>query len=180
MKLTKLEEKPFLGSEDIGFTIGPRLNAAGRLADMSLGIRCLVTDDTAEAERCAQELDRLNRERRTIESGMTDEAVVLMDETPPADARTVTLFKADWHPGIVGILASRVKDRWHRPAIAFARSTEAGRVAESLCDLDEAVQRAPNLPDLYENRAVALASLQRHEEAQRDRDYALRLQAAAA
>jgi len=110
--------------------LGPRLNAAGRLADMSLGIRCLVTDDAAEAERCAQELDRLNRERRTIESGMTDEAAVLLDETPPADAHTLTLFKPDWHPGIVGIVASRLKDRWHRPAIAFARSSEVGRIAE--------------------------------------------------
>jgi single-stranded-DNA-specific exonuclease len=115
---------------DLGFLIGPRLNAAGRLADMALGIRCLITDDPAEAQRCAVELDRLNRERREIESGMTGEAQALLDQAPPADAHTITVFQPDWHPGIVGILASRLKDRWHRPSIAFARSTELGRTGE--------------------------------------------------
>ncbi|MEP7083806.1 MAG: single-stranded-DNA-specific exonuclease RecJ [Betaproteobacteria bacterium] len=115
---------------DLGFMLGPRLNAAGRLADMALGIRCLITDDALEARRCALELDRLNRERREIESGMTDEAQELLERTPPADAHTIALFQPDWHPGIVGSLASRLKDRWHRPAIAFARSAEAGRTGE--------------------------------------------------
>ena len=115
---------------DLGFVIGPRLNAAGRLADMALGIRCLITDDAAEAQRCAAELDRLNRERRDREAGMTDDAQALLDLAPPVDAHTITLFQPDWHPGIVGILASRLKDRWHRPAIAFARSTEQGRTGE--------------------------------------------------
>lgn len=115
---------------DLGFILGPRLNAAGRLADMALGIRCLITDDAAEAQRCALELDRLNRERREKESGMNDEAHALLDQSPPAEARTITLFRPDWHPGIVGILASRLKDRWHRPSIAFARSTELGHIGE--------------------------------------------------
>jgi single-stranded-DNA-specific exonuclease len=115
---------------DLGFLIGPRLNAAGRLADMALGIRCLITDDSVEAQRYAVELDRLNRERREIESGMTDEAQALLDQAPAADAHAITLFQPDWHPGIIGILASRLKDRWHRPAIAFARSTELGRTGE--------------------------------------------------
>lgn len=115
---------------DLGFLIGPRLNAAGRLADMALGIRCLITDDPEEAQRCATELDALNRERREVESGMTDDAQALLDLAPPADAHSITLFQPDWHPGVIGILASRLKDRWHRPAIAFARSTEVGRSDE--------------------------------------------------
>ncbi|MFS8085447.1 MAG: single-stranded-DNA-specific exonuclease RecJ, partial [Acidobacteriota bacterium] len=115
---------------DLGFLLGPRLNAAGRLADMALGIRCLITDDAAEAQRGVLELDRLNRERREIESRMTDTAHLLLDLAPPAHAHAITLFQPDWHPGIVGILASRLKDRWHLPAIAFARSTEGGRTGE--------------------------------------------------
>ena len=115
---------------DLGFVIGPRLNAAGRLADMSLGIRCLVTDDPVVARQCAVELDRLNRERREIESEMTGDAAALLDANPPGDAHTIALFQPEWHAGIVGIVASRLKDRWHRPAIAFARSTETGRVGE--------------------------------------------------
>jgi single-stranded-DNA-specific exonuclease len=115
---------------DLGFLIGPRLNAAGRLADMALGIRCLTTDDAAEARRCAVELDRLNRERRDIEAVMTDDAQVLLDQAPPDDAHAITLFQPDWHPGIIGILASRLKERWHRPSIAFARSTESGHTGE--------------------------------------------------
>lgn len=115
---------------DLGFVLGPRLNAAGRLADMALGIRCLITDDPVAAARDAHELDRLNRERRTIESGMNEDAALLLDETPPVGNHAITLFRPTWHPGIVGILASRLKDRWHRPAIAFARSTETGRNGE--------------------------------------------------
>jgi single-stranded-DNA-specific exonuclease len=115
---------------ELGFLLGPRINAAGRLADMSLGIRCLVTDDPIEARECAQQLDQLNRERREIESGMTDEALALLDEAPPDDAWTITLFQPHWHPGVVGLLASRLKERWHRPAIVFARNSEPGRDGE--------------------------------------------------
>ena len=115
---------------DLGFVLGPRLNAAGRLADMALGIRCLLSDDPAAAARAAQELDRLTRERRTIESGMNEEAALLLDESPPVGSHAITLVRLTWHPGIVGILAARLKERWHRPAIAFARSTETGRQGE--------------------------------------------------
>jgi single-stranded-DNA-specific exonuclease len=117
-------------TQELGFLLGPRLNAAGRLADMAIGIRCLVTDDDADATQCAQTLDRLNRERRDIETGMTAEALALLDAAPPDDAFSITLFRPEWHPGIVGLLASRVKDRWHRPAIVFARNTEPGREAQ--------------------------------------------------
>ena len=115
---------------DLGFVIGPRLNAAGRLADMSLGIRCLVTDSPAEATLCAAELDRLNRERREIESGMTGDALAIVDARPPDDACSIALFRPDWHPGVVGIVASRLKEKWHRPVVAFARSNETGTSGE--------------------------------------------------
>jgi single-stranded-DNA-specific exonuclease len=97
---------------------------------MAIGIRCLITDDPHEAFKYAQQLDQLNRERREIESGMTVEALALLDAAPPDDSWTITLFRPDWHPGIVGLLASRLKDRWHRPAIVFARNSEAGREDE--------------------------------------------------
>jgi len=112
---------------ELGYLLGPRLNAAGRLADMAVGIRCLTTDDPVEATALALQLDRLNRERREIESDMTAEALAELDATPPADAFAITLFRPDWHPGIIGLLAARVKEKWHRPAIVFARNTEPGR-----------------------------------------------------
>ena len=111
---------------DFGFIMGPRLNAAGRLADMSLGIECLITDDPARAANCAQELDRLNGERRTIEGGMLEEALAAVTELPETPGAGVSLYHETWHQGVVGILASRIKDKLHRPVIAFARATEGG------------------------------------------------------
>jgi single-stranded-DNA-specific exonuclease len=108
---------------DLGFVAGPRLNAAGRLADMTVGIRCLVTDDATEALALAGELDRLNRERRKMEAGIVDEAHADLDEAAAmtrADTFTLCLYRANWHQGVVGIVASRIKDREHRPAIVFA------------------------------------------------------------
>ena len=109
-------------SFDLGFVAGPRLNAAGRLADMSTGIECLVTDDEARAANCAQELDRLNRQRRDIEAGMLEQAQEKLNAVG-ADAQS-TFFSADWHEGVVGILASRLKDRLHHPVICFARAAD--------------------------------------------------------
>jgi single-stranded-DNA-specific exonuclease len=107
---------------DLGFILGPRLNAAGRLADMGLGIECLITDDEARAANCAQQLDRLNRERRKIEGEMLDEASAALDGiTEPAGA-TVTMYQPGWHQGVVGLIASRVRERVHRPVICFAKS----------------------------------------------------------
>jgi single-stranded-DNA-specific exonuclease len=109
-------------SFDLGFVAGPRLNAAGRLADMSLGIECLVTDDEARAANCAQELDRLNRQRREIEAGMLEQA---LDALKRVEAQGQSVFFApDWHEGVVGILASRLKDRLHRPVVCFARGAD--------------------------------------------------------
>ena len=111
---------------DFGFIIGPRLNAAGRLADMSLGIECLITDDPARAANCARQLDQLNGERRTIEGGMLEEALSALTGLPETPGAGVSLFHETWHQGVVGILASRIKDKLHRPVIAFARATEGG------------------------------------------------------
>jgi len=116
-------------SFDMGFMIGPRLNAAGRLSDMSLGIECLITDDAARAMNIAQQLDTLNRERREIESEMQEQALLHLETLQTggeADLAGVALFDAEWHQGVVGILASRIKEKLHRPVFAFARG-ESGK-----------------------------------------------------
>jgi single-stranded-DNA-specific exonuclease len=114
-------------SADLGFTIGPRLNAAGRLDDMSIGIRCLLADNDSEALALATRLDQLNSERREIESRMQGAALHavrhLGDPSSQGPSRQgVCLFNADWHQGVVGLVASRIKDRIRRPVIAFARA----------------------------------------------------------
>jgi single-stranded-DNA-specific exonuclease len=109
---------------DLGFTLGPRLNAAGRLDDMSLGIACLLANSETQAMTLAQELDRLNRERRVIEHGMQDEALAVLASIDPADRFTLALYREDWHQGVVGIVASRLKERFHRPSIVFAPGDE--------------------------------------------------------
>ncbi len=106
---------------DMGFALGPRLNAAGRLADMSLGIECLITDDMGRALNIAQELDKLNRERRTIEADMQEGAMAELDSIDPGARSSLVLFEAEWHQGVIGILAGRIKEKFHRPTIAFAR-----------------------------------------------------------
>ena len=118
-----------LQASDLGFVVGPRLNAAGRLDDMSLGIRCLLADSGEEARQLAADLDRLNRERREIEQGMQQEALshlenlqLKVDETLPLG---ITLHDETWHPGVVGLVASRIKERFHRPVIAFAPEDDA-------------------------------------------------------
>ncbi|WP_413456904.1 single-stranded-DNA-specific exonuclease RecJ [Herbaspirillum huttiense] len=109
---------------DLGFAVGPRLNAAGRLADMSLGIECLTTDDEGRAWAIAQQLDAINRERRDIEAGMQDTALLLLDDFNPADRRTIAVFDPSWHQGVIGIVASRLKDKFYRPTITFAPGDE--------------------------------------------------------
>jgi single-stranded-DNA-specific exonuclease len=109
---------------DLGFAIGPRLNAAGRLADMTLGIRLLLSDKTDEAIELAYELDRINRERRVIESGMQEAALAHLAEDQLAGTMagrsSICLWNPEWHQGVVGIVASRLKERFNRPAIVFA------------------------------------------------------------
>jgi single-stranded-DNA-specific exonuclease len=114
---------------DLGFVLGPRLNAAGRLADMGLGIECLITDDAARAANCAQALDDLNRARRKIESEMLDEALGALASVPDVSGAAAVFFEQGWHQGVVGILASRLRERLHRPVLCFARAdsgAEAG------------------------------------------------------
>ncbi|GGC93208.1 single-stranded-DNA-specific exonuclease RecJ [Undibacterium terreum] len=105
---------------DLGFALGPRLNAAGRLADMALGIECLTTDDEGRAWGIAQQLDTINRDRREIEAEMQDTALALLDDFKPQDSCTITVFDEGWHQGVIGIVASRLKDKFYRPTITFA------------------------------------------------------------
>ena len=105
---------------DLGFRIGPRINAAGRLADMSIGIRCLTTDDEAEALTLARELDTMNHRRRTIEQDMSEQALVSLQAPEKARNATVCVFHPDWHQGVVGIVASRLKEKFWKPTLAFA------------------------------------------------------------
>lgn len=119
-----------LVAADLGFAVGPRLNAAGRLQDMSLGINCLLSDDPAAARAMAARLDQLNQERRVIETKMQDEALVGLAELQLSDEDTalpigLCIYQEHWHQGVIGILASRIKDRLHRPVIAFAQSGES-------------------------------------------------------
>lgn len=112
-------------STDLGFIIGPRLNAAGRLDDMSLGIECLLSTDYASAREMAQALDGMNQDRKSIEQGMQREALAqLKDMAVESMPFGLCLFDADWHQGVIGILASRLKERYHRPTIAFADAGE--------------------------------------------------------
>ncbi|WP_310565915.1 single-stranded-DNA-specific exonuclease RecJ [Hydrogenophaga sp.] len=118
---------------DFGFALGPRLNAAGRLADMTLGIECLLTDDAGRADELARTLDGINRERKTIEGEMREQALMIVEELfdeseepPPA----ITVFDPDFHEGVVGIVASRLKDKLHRPTFVFAASGAEGKEHE--------------------------------------------------
>ena len=118
---------------DFGFALGPRINAAGRLSDMTLGIECLLTDDPARADELAKTLDGINRERRVIEGDMREQAMNIAeslfdegDEPPPA----ICVFDPDFHEGVVGIVASRIKDKLHRPAFVFAASAAPGKEHE--------------------------------------------------
>ncbi|MCU0813480.1 MAG: DHHA1 domain-containing protein, partial [Burkholderiaceae bacterium] len=114
------------GTFDFGFALGPRLNAAGRLADMTLGIECLLTDDGARAAELAAALDAINRERREVEAGMLQRSDELLERLLPAtdDVPALALFDPGFHEGVVGILAGRLKDRLHRPAFVFARGAD--------------------------------------------------------
>lgn len=112
-------------STDLGFVVGPRLNAAGRLEDMSIGIECLLTDDAAVAAGYAAELDSINRQRRTIETDMRDQAFAIVDAMDKRSLPTcICVYNKSWHQGVVGLVASRVKDRCHRPVIAFAKESD--------------------------------------------------------
>ena len=148
---------------DLGFLLAPRLNAAGRLADMGLGIECLATDDRARALSIARELDDLNRERRVIETGMQDQAEELLARLTVGESCSISLYDPSWHQGVIGILAGRVKDSYNRPTFAFAPGN-AGEIKGSgrsiaglhLRDaLDLVAKRAPDLLLRFGGHAAA-------------------------
>jgi single-stranded-DNA-specific exonuclease len=148
---------------DLGFVVGPRLNAAGRLTDMSLGIECLITDDTARAQGLAAELDRLNRERRDIEGQMQESALERLEDVDVRERCALVLFDPEWHQGVVGLLASRLKDRYHRTVLAFAAGKDgelkgSGRAIRGLHlrdALDLVAKRHPRLLRRFGGHAAA-------------------------
>jgi len=148
---------------DLGFAIGPRINAAGRLTDMTVGIECLTTDNFDRALELARQLDQLNRERRVIEADMQFDAMSGIDPVAVERQRTITLFNESWHQGVVGLVASRVKEKFHRPTIAFARADDrtlrgSGRSIEGVHlrdTLDLVTKAAPELVDKFGGHAMA-------------------------
>jgi single-stranded-DNA-specific exonuclease len=165
-------------SFDLGFALGPRLNAAGRLSDMSLGIECLITDDFARAAALAEQLDAMNRERREIEQGMQEEAESQLAGIDAGESNALSLFHPDWHQGVIGIVASRIKERAHRPTIAFARGS-AGEIKGSgrsipglhLRDaLDLVSKREPDLIIRFGGHAMAAGLTLRETDLERFRD----------
>ena len=171
-----------LVAADLGFALGPRLNAAGRLHDMSIGIECLLSDDFDHALALARRLDDLNRERRVIEQRMQDQAAALIAGMPTMtgdlDApRSLALYDASWHQGVIGILASRIKERVHRPVVAFARADD-GQLkgsARSVAGvhirdaLDAVATRHPGLIERFGGHAMAAGLTIRRENLDRFR-----------
>jgi single-stranded-DNA-specific exonuclease len=165
-------------ARDLGFAVGPRLNAAGRLTDMAVGIECLATDEVARARAIAVDLDRLNRERRAIETEMQEDALAAVEARDYGDGYTLSLYDPAWHQGVVGILAGRIRERFHRPAIAFARG-DAGAIRGSgrsipalhLRDaLDRVAVRNPGLLVKFGGHAAAAGLTLREADFGRFRD----------
>ncbi|MBF8269180.1 MAG: ssDNA exonuclease RecJ [Gammaproteobacteria bacterium] len=165
---------------DLGFSVGPRLNAAGRLEDMSLGIECLLCDDAARAMAMAMQLDELNRERREIQQDMQDIAeremsTLALDGTVPFG---LCLYKENWHQGVIGILAAKIKDQWNRPVIAFAddrdgmlKGSARSVAAVHIRDLLDAIaRREPHLIDRFGGHAMAAGLTIRREMLERFRE----------
>ncbi len=153
-------------TQDIAFAVGPRLNAAGRLDDMSLGIQCLLTDDPAEAQVLARRLEGLNKERRSRQATMQTQAQIIADTISRQQSglpKAFCLYNPDWHEGLVGLIASRIKDRFHRPTVAFAkgdsgvlkgsgRSIQGLHLRDLLCAVDRS---APGLISRFGGHAMA-------------------------
>ncbi len=132
---------------DLGFALGPRINAAGRLADMALGIRCLITDDEDEAAHLARELEEMNQDRRSIEQTMREEALRAAELAEPETSATVCVYHPEWHQGVVGLVASRLKEKYWRPTLAFAQGDE-GEIKGS----------GRSIPDVHLRDALDLVS----------------------
>lgn len=148
---------------DLGFALGPRLNAAGRLQDMSLGIECLLTDHAERAFQLAQQLHSINLERREIEADMQETALLHLDDYAPNDKATICVFDEGWHQGVIGIVASRLKEKFYRPTITFAPGGDgkmkgSGRSIPGfhLRDaLDLVSKNAPSLIEKFGGHAMA-------------------------
>ncbi len=150
-------------AQDLGFSVGPRLNAAGRLDDMSLGIACLISDDETVVQTMAQRLHAMNLERRSIEADMQEAANIALEDVEVRDRFSLSIYEPDWHQGVIGILASRIKEQYHRPVIAFARGNDgtlkgSGRSINGLHlrdALDLVSKRHPNLILKFGGHAMA-------------------------
>ena len=167
-----------LTAKDLGFAVGPRLNAAGRLQDMSIGIQCLLADDDRTARAHAEQLDELNRARRQIEAGMVDEATGLLDDE--IDDVAICVYQQNWHQGVIGIVAGRMRERYHRPAIVFAdagasspgelkgsaRSIPGLHIRDAIADC---AARHPGLVGPFGGHAMAAGLTLRHAHLQRFR-----------
>src|SRR5262245_17233746 len=148
---------------ELGFVVAPRLNAAGRMDDMALGIECLIAADAHKASALAGQLDALNHERRSIEADMHDEALAHLEQFAPGDAFGLSLYDPGWHQGVIGILAARIRSRFHRPVIAFARGQPgelrgSGRSIPNLHlrdALDRVDKREPGLLQRFGGHAAA-------------------------
>ena len=164
-------------SADLGFAVGPRLNAAGRLTDMSLGIECLLCEDEGRGLEMARELDSLNQERRRVEQDMQRQALEILQGLPPTQGGSLPLglclFDEAWHQGVIGILASRIKDCYHRPVIAFAPAADGAELKGSARSvpglhirdaLHAVATRNPGLLNRFGGHAMAAGlSLDRHK-----------------
>ena len=168
-----------LSAKDLGFAIGPRLNAAGRLEDMSIGIQCLLADDDRSARTLAERLDEFNRARRDIEAGMVEEAMGLLDGEVGDDV-AICVYQQNWHQGVIGIVAGRMRERYHRPAIVFADADasspgELKGSARSIPGLHirdaiaECATRYPGLLGPFGGHAMAAGLTVRHAHLQRFR-----------
>ncbi|WHZ18995.1 MAG: Single-stranded-DNA-specific exonuclease RecJ [Rhodanobacteraceae bacterium] len=151
-------------ASDLGFAIGPRINAAGRLEDMSIGVECLLADDAERARGLAATLHDINAQRRDLQTSMVEQALAGLADLPAGDAMGVSLFDQDWHHGVVGLVAARVKERLHRPVVAFApagdddvlrgsaRSVPGFHVRDALAEVDA---RCPGLIERFGGHAMA-------------------------
>ncbi|WP_268820281.1 single-stranded-DNA-specific exonuclease RecJ [Paraglaciecola algarum] len=159
-------DKSRLVASDLGFVVGPRLNAAGRLDDMAMGIECLLTDDPGQARQIAVQLDSLNQERREIESSMQQEAIQALESLDFETSKLpfgLVLYQADYHQGVIGILAGRIKDKYYRPTIAFAHQDDetlkgSARSIPGLHIrdlLEELNKRYPDIIDKFGGHAMA-------------------------
>ena len=151
-------------ASDLGFAIGPRVNAAGRLEDMSIGVECLLADDAARARGLAAVLNDINAQRRDLQTSMVEQALTGLADLPASDAMGVSLFDPGWHHGVVGLVAAKVKERLHRPVVAFApageddvlrgsaRSVPGFHVRDALAEVDA---RCPGLIERFGGHAMA-------------------------